>query len=329
MRRPLVSVILPVYNGKEYLKEAIQSILSQTYDNFELIIINDGSTDESASIIQSLDDDRIRYYEQTNQGLAATLNRGVTLAKGEYIARQDQDDVSFPERFERQIAYLEKNPDCGMVGTWAVIWEGREQTKRLHKHPTESAALRFELLFNNPFVHSSIIIRKIVFDRVGFYSTAKERQPEDYELWSRVAREFEVANIPEALHVYREVEGSLCRVGTNPFLDRVINLSAENIAWLLREGRVDEDIIDLAALAQGAYYRFSPGFSFPKAVSLFSEAAEKLSATTGKRSEMFERVVRERFQVVRSFYLKYRFGKSLGRVISSVARLINKPSLKF
>src|SRR5437660_806769 len=101
-KHPLVSVLLPVYNGARFLEGGIESILSQSYRNIELIIINDGSSDDSAQIISKFHDPRIRAYSQENQGLAATLNRAIHLAKGEYLARQDQDDLSLPQRLEKQ-----------------------------------------------------------------------------------------------------------------------------------------------------------------------------------------------------------------------------------
>ncbi|MHB8171618.1 MAG: glycosyltransferase family 2 protein, partial [Thermincolia bacterium] len=257
-RHPLVSVILPVFNGAAYLEEAMESILSQTYEKFEFIIINDGSTDNTASIIKKFNDSRIRAYHQKNQGLANTLNRAVKLAAGEYLARQDSDDISLPQRFEKQVEFLESHLEYGMVGTWAEIWQENRKTNRTHKHPTDSAVLRFDLLFDNPFVHSSVMIRRNVFEKVGFYSAEKVRQPEDYELWSRVAREFEVANIPEILHIYREVQGSICRISENPFLARVVNLSIENLTWFTGKAHPDQKTIDLAALIHGAYHRVSP-----------------------------------------------------------------------
>jgi len=119
---PVISVLLPIYNGAPYLVEAIDSVLNQTWKDFELIVINDGSTDDSAAIVHGYDDPRIRYYEHENIGLAATLNRGIDLAVGEFIARQDQDDISKPERFARQIVYLTAHPECVLIGTWAEIW---------------------------------------------------------------------------------------------------------------------------------------------------------------------------------------------------------------
>ncbi len=154
-----LTVILTNYNYGIYIKQAITSILSQTRAPDEFIIIDDGSTDESASVIQTFKDHRIRFYEQANQGLAATLNRAVELAGGEYLARQDADDISLPQRLEKQVAFLEAHPDYGMVGTWAVIWEETRETKRFHKHPAESSILKFDLLFDNPF---NILMQAVV-----------------------------------------------------------------------------------------------------------------------------------------------------------------------
>lgn len=234
-KKPLVSVILPVYNGEKYLDEAIKSILSQSYKRFELIIIDDGSKDKSLSIIKRFKDSRIKVYSQTNKGLAKTLNRGISLSKGTYIARQDQDDFSYPNRLEKQVNYLNINPRCGLVGTWAEIWEGNnKKTRRSHKHPSINKLLQFFLLFNNPFVHSSVMIRKTALKEVGLYSTDKSRQPpEDYELWSRIAQKYELANIPEILHAYREVPKSMSRSKLG-FKSKVVKISRENLGRALR-----------------------------------------------------------------------------------------------
>lgn len=232
--QPLISVLLPVYNGAPYLRGAIESILGQSYATFELIIINDGSRDDSAEIIASFSDTRIRSYHQENQGLAATLNRGIGLAAGEIIVRQDQDDISLPQRFMRQVEFLQAHPRCAMVGTWAEIWVDDQRTDRAHRHPVDNAMIQLELLFTNPFVHSSVMIRTKCLQEVGGYAVDPTRQPpEDYELWSRIARTHEVANIPECLVIYREVGGSMSR-STNPqFWERVVNICQENIQAVL------------------------------------------------------------------------------------------------
>jgi len=276
--RPLISVLLPVYNGAEYLAAAIESILSQTYRNLELIIVDDGSEDNSAEIIRRFHDPRIRACQQENRGLAEALNRAILMAEGEFLARQDQDDLSLPQRLEKQTMFLEAHPQYGMVGGWAEIWTGNTRSERIHRHPGDNHYLQFDLLFDNPFVHSSIMLRRSVFETVGLYSTDKTRQPpEDYELWSRVARHFAVANIPEVLLVYREVVGSMSRVGASPFLDRVINISVENLLWATGKTSPDPHVMDVAALNHAAYHRVSPRPRINKMSQLIYDAADRLS----------------------------------------------------
>lgn len=321
---PKISVLLPVYNGAAYLSEAIKSILAQTYKNFELIIINDGSTDESETVIRQFNDTRILYYTQRNQGLAATLNRAITIANGKYLARQDQDDISLPQRFEKQIAFLEEHPDYGIVGTWAEIRGNDQDMLRAHKHPTESLILKFELLFNNPFVHSSMMIRKSVFEKVALYSTDKSRQPpEDYELWSRVARKFEVANIPEILHIYREVPSSMSREGLNPFLNRVMNISAENIASITGRKLQDKNINDCIALVHGDHQRLSPKPSFQGITYLLYEVADKISDSHNAPRNILRDRACELLQTIKFPCLNHRYGKIFGRVMKRLFRLKN------
>ena len=266
---------MPVYNAEAYLREAIESLLYQTFQDFELLIINDGSTDRSEAIIAGVVDPRIRLVSQTNQGLAAALNRGIQLAQGRYLARQDADDLSLPARLERQVAFLDANPDHGLIGTWAEIWSERTRTGRYHRHPVHDDILRFNLLFDSFFVHSSVMIRKDLFDVVGMYATEQDRQPEDFELWSRIVRNgrFKVANIPEVLVVYREVPTSICRTGMNPFLDRIVTISAENIAWASKLGADDPGATDLAAIVHGAAHRISPRADFGRIRSILHAAA--------------------------------------------------------
>ncbi len=142
----------------------------------------------------------------------------------------------------KQVEFLDAHPDHALVGTRAEIWVGDKPTGRFHDHPTEDAELRFALLFNNYFVHSSVMMRKAALDEVGVYTTDRSRQPpEDYELWSRIARRFRVANLPERLTIYREVPTSMSREGADPFKEKLILISAENLAaatqWAYRSLR--------------------------------------------------------------------------------------------
>jgi glycosyltransferase involved in cell wall biosynthesis len=313
---PTVSILLPVYNGAAHLRESLDSMLQQTYQDFELIIIDDGSRDESPRIIQSVHDHRIRFYRQDNRGLAATLNRAIELSRGEYLARQDHDDVSLPHRLEKQLRYLVAHPHCGLVGTWAEIVSGAEKTGRAHKHAAENYCLKFDLLFDNPFVHSSVMLRKSAVEAVGTYSTDPSRQPpEDYELWSRLSRKWEVANIPEVLHIYREIPTSLSRAGVSPFRNRVIDISAENLQWLLEDAATGSTIHDLAALNHAAYSRVNPHARWRAISRLVIDAADKLAVScNGSRAILHEKA-QAKLAEIKPHYHRFKGGRGFRRHI--------------
>lgn len=246
---PRVSVVLPVYNGQEYLLEAIDSVLSQTFTDFELIVIDDGSTDGTRQLLAGLSDPRLRLFHQTNMGLALTLNKGISLARGAYIARQDADDISRPERLARQVAYLDENPECALLGTWSLIQEDRVRTMRGHQHPSANGELQIRLLFDSFFVHSSVMMRRSALDRSGFYPTDPERNPpEDFDLWLRIARDHRIANLPEPLLVYREVPGSISRTRAALLDRRAVSIAVENLVALLDDPGAQPELCDLVKL---------------------------------------------------------------------------------
>lgn len=193
---------MSVYNGEEYLAEAIESILNQTYVDFEFIIINDGSTDAAAEIIHSYDDPRIRSREQSNIGLTPSLNRGIALARGEYMARMDDDDLSLPERLARQVAFLGAHPEVGVLGTSCRIVDELNDREWEHQVPVSDEELRRHLVRGNPFVHTSVMVRMSALEAVGGYDEAFPYS-QDYELWVRLAGCTRLANLPEALVVRR------------------------------------------------------------------------------------------------------------------------------
>ncbi|CAN7450942.1 glycosyltransferase [Cupriavidus necator] len=319
MTTPLISVVLPVYNGAADVEKAVDSILAQTFTDYELIIINDGSKDNSARVLESLSDPRIRLFHQDNMGLAGTLNRGIGLARGRYIARQDQDDLSHPERFARQVDFLEKHPDHGLLGTAAQIWVGDTATERAHDHPTDHGALSFELLFNNPFVHSSIMMRKSTVEAVGGYTTDPARQPpEDYELWSRMARHGRVANLAERLLVYREVPASMSRTGPNPFVERLVLICAENIAAVLDQREPSRDVLDVAALTHSALHRLSPRPDIERMCQAVRSAGQKLAAQS-PQSDVPQRT-EARIQSLRHQYLIQKHNMNWARPIARAVR---------
>ena len=197
---PRISVLMPVYNGEKYLRQAIDSILSQTFRDFEFLIINDGSTDATVEIITSYTDTRIRLiHNDTNLGLIATLNKGLDLAHGEYIARMDCDDISLPKRLAKQVSFMDRNSDVGICGTW-IQFIG---SNRIKKYPLTHEAIKVYLLFNCPLAHPSVMIRKDVLRKNDLYYDINYKHAEDYELWTRCVNVIKLANIPEVLVKYR------------------------------------------------------------------------------------------------------------------------------
>ena len=275
---PVISVVLPVYNCAEYAGAAVQSILDQTFSNYEFIIIDDGSTDGTSDVLREFRDPRIQTITQDNRGLASALNRGLELARGRYIARQDADDISLPDRFIKQIKFLDTHPSCALVGTWADIWREREKTGRAHHHPSENAELQFELLFNNPFVHSSVMLRRSALEQAGVYASDSFPQTGDFELWSRLARKNEVANIPEVLQIYREVRGSVSRNSETPIADQLVKLSAANLAWASESNPGDPDVINLAAMVHSAQNQIIGRPSFRAMRGILRRAVQRIAS---------------------------------------------------
>lgn len=249
---PRISIILPVYNGEPYLREAVDSVLAQDFGDFELLAINDGSTDGSGAILDAYDDPRFRVIHQANRGLALTLRRGVEVAVGEYIARQDQDDVSAPSRFGKQVAFMDAHPDCGIVGSWSTIVLDRVPPSRGHYHPVGNGRLQVMGLFDSYFVHSSVMLRRAIVLRAGNYPVDPAcNPPEDFDLWSRIARIAMLANLPEPLLAYRELPGSISRAKAALIAGRVHLIACENIALLVGSPADDPVISDLVAIVRG------------------------------------------------------------------------------
>lgn len=205
MTRVKLSVVLPTYNGEKHISQALDSILNQTFRDFELIVINDGSTDKTANILKkySKDDARIRIISQTNKGLVASLNKGIEMAQGQYIARHDDDDASLPDRFERQVAFLDSHPDVVVVGSSMSVMNDAGTVLHNHAVLLNDPELRHELLVRSPFPHGSVMYRKSAVVAAGLYR-AETWPAEDYDLWLRLSAEGKLANIDDCLYVYRE-----------------------------------------------------------------------------------------------------------------------------
>jgi len=200
---PKISVVMAVYNGEKYLKEAIESVLRQTYQDFEFIIVDDASNDKTSVILESFDDPRIKFIKNPeNLGLTKSLNKGIKAAKGKYIARMDADDISLPHRFERQVEFLERNPDHAVVGSsYYQIHDSGKICSLIHVL-TDDLEIREGLRKQNWFGHGSVMIWKDAFLKVGGYDE-KYKFAQDYDLWLRMAEVYRLANTEEPLYCWR------------------------------------------------------------------------------------------------------------------------------
>ncbi|MDJ0799829.1 MAG: glycosyltransferase [Calothrix sp. MO_167.B12] len=231
---PKVTVLTAVYNGESYLREAIDSILAQTFPDFEFLIINDGSTDSTQEIIQFYDDPRIRLINnEYNLGLTRSLNKGLELAKGEFIARQDADDISEPERLAKQVAFLETHPEVALVGTWYKDIDPQGNLIGECNLPCDCTQIRWDILFYCPFVHSAVMFRKhTIAEQIGFYDEAFS-YAQDYDLWWRISRRLQVANINEYLMKLRINPSSMTATYGNIVDDEPLKIKITNIGHLL------------------------------------------------------------------------------------------------
>ena len=198
---PVISVVMSVCNSEKWLKEAIDSVLSQTFGDFEFLIVDDGSSDASLSIIRSYADRRIKLIvNESNLGVSNSVNKALKMARGEFIARMDADDICLPHRFERQVEFLRSNREIDVCGSWVKLIGDRHGEWRC---PQKDRDIRCEMLFNNAMAQPAIMLRKIVVPPDGVLYEKDRRRVEDYELWSRLSRKHAMENIPEVLLEYR------------------------------------------------------------------------------------------------------------------------------
>jgi len=262
-KTPLISVVLPVYNGEAHLSEALDSILAQSLGDFELIAINDGSTDGSLAMLRDYErkDSRLRLVARGNKNLPNTLNEGVDLARGAWIARMDQDDVALPHRFERQIEWLLRT-GADITGSWTQPFGTKD--RRPVKHATTDEAIKVEMLFGAPFAHPTVMMRADLVRRLR-YDPDWDRA-EDYDLWERAARAgWRMTNVPEVLLYYRQHPSQISSVTRGRQIELTQQIQARYFAlkggdWSISDlacaeilkirqfdgGRIDMDLVDEA-----------------------------------------------------------------------------------
>lgn len=240
---------MAVYNSEKYLKESVESILAQTFRDFELIVIDDGSRDNTPAILQSFTDKRIRIITNPeNIGLPNSLNIGIKESLGCYIARQDADDISLPERLQKQFDYLEKHTKIAVLGTAAKVIQFGGKIKPQRKTPLVLPTFQ-DCLKGTPFTHGSVVIRKEFLDNACLYDDFFGGV-EDYELWLRIAKHFPIANLREPLYMYRLHDGQVTRKNQSSSL--LLSLLAKNRAL----GNVNQALLQQTkAEGSESYYR--------------------------------------------------------------------------
>ncbi|MFC5269336.1 glycosyltransferase family 2 protein [Adhaeribacter terreus] len=200
--KPTISVIMTIHNTSQYLREAIDSILFQTFTDFEFLIFNDGSTDNSAEIVRSYNDPRILFFDEPkSQSWVSLLNKGIKLARGKYIARMDSDDISLPHRFEKQVAFMDNNLQVGLCSAWLETIGPNTHISK--ERPIGHVAIKHQLLIANPIAHALVMIRAQVLKANNLYYNETFLAAQDTEFWGRLIHFTKFQIIPDVLYLYR------------------------------------------------------------------------------------------------------------------------------
>ena len=225
---PETTVLIPAYNCGKYVKETLDSVLKQKYRDYEILIIDDGSTDDTVQVIEDYKSKKIRYLKNTeNAGIVETLNKGLKMANGEFIARMDADDVMLGNRLENQVSFLKQNAAYGMVGGWYNIMNENGyllNTSRTHQDPD---FLRLGLIFRNQFAHPAITMRTSVAEKLKY--DPEFQYCEDHDLWIRFSEVCKVTNLPEIYLSYRWYSGNSCNRKQKELKTAVLSLLSREL----------------------------------------------------------------------------------------------------
>lgn len=306
--KPRVTVLMPVYNGEKFLREAIESILNQTFSDFELLVIDDGSKDASAGIIKSYTDRRIRIIQNPgNKGLIYTLNKGLELAEGEYVARMDSDDISLPRRLERQVRVMDENPDLGICGTW---FDFINQDYKV-RHPVESPYIKVHLLVNTAFGHPTVMLRNRILKEYQLFYDGKYKHSEDYEFFSRLSDKVECYNVPEVLLRYRDHPEQVSQLFWREQGEVVDRIRIERILALGLNPTDEEREVHLALVKADRTIRYTA-----KTVDSW---LEKILESNRQKRKYDHEILAEKLMVLRKTYMdQNRMSSLLGNVLRRI-----------
>ncbi len=331
INNPKISVVMTVFNGEKYLREAIESILNQTFTDFEFIIVNDASSDATEDIIASFLDDRIvSLKNEKNFGQTKSLNIGIRASRGTYIARMDADDVSLPERLELQRDFLDAHPTAAVVGTWRLDMNESGQPLSVFKVPVDPLEIKCFMAACGDLsfwciTHPSVLIRRSVFKEVGLYDEMNGQGsgfPQDYELWSRILPKHQFANIGRVLLQYRILERSDSRLDNRRQIDARQEVSLKKIQTYLPAVQSQETKIILRML------EYQPQQSAADCKQVFRLFDEYIKAYMG--SDYSSPIVRRTIERMKLFYVPVLFKTTkCFSMISALKIFLKYPGLVF
>lgn len=306
---PLISVIMPVYNAEKYIDETINSILNQSFKNFEFIIIDDKSTDNSVKIIEKFNDKRIKFFKnESNIGYVKTLNKLIGLAKGKFIARQDNDDISLKKRLEIQYNYMINNPDVLLCGTNYKIF-GNKNFKS--NSPKSYEHIKSFFIFNNPICHPSVMIKKCIFNNISVRYDEKLCPSEDYALWFEISKIGRIVNLPYILLKYRTHNHNVSVTNYHQQVD-CANTIRKNVFNYYFNYKLDQTEIKLLSSL------FEKNTNYTKEdlleIKIFFLKIENLNKKSNHINE---------------FYLKYEFYKNWKTVVLKKSTINNYDRIKY
>lgn len=207
-----VTILMPVYNGQAYVYDAVTSMLNQTYHDFDLLVIDDGSTDKSLEILQAFDDERLVIEQNPqNMGIVQTLNKGLEMITGEYVIRMDADDIAKPARLEKQVTFMDSRPDVGASSGAAIVFKEEKAISRL-RMPVGTRETRTELLFKSPLIHPATIIRNETIKKNGIRYRAELKATEDFGFWQDISFVSNIDNLSTNLIRYRDNEHGISNI---------------------------------------------------------------------------------------------------------------------
>ncbi|MBM3400855.1 MAG: glycosyltransferase [Bacteroidetes bacterium] len=284
---PLISVIMSAYNADKYLLESVASILNQEYANFEFIIVNDGSVDNTSVLLKQIkeSDSRVRIIDQENKGLASSLNTAIQISKGEYIARMDADDIANSTRLSTQLEFLNRFKDIDILGSYVEAFG--DSKVRVWTFPETKEDCDVALLFLNPLAHPAVMFRRRIIDDTGLYDLSFNYD-QDYELWARASASHGISNINKVLLKYR-IHGN--QMGSVFSKGERTNSQKRTQLFLLNEMglTVSDEDMEIHLLLANAYrleFEFAGNYDILKKVSLWIKKITETNRRTNRYNDL-------------------------------------------